>query len=244
MRKLSDAQLLGVWERGLPQLPLQQALTLLNVSCPEIPIETLANLKIGLRDAFLLTMRERTFGSQMACLMTCPDCGERLELIFNVKDIRIGPESDASDVFALSLSDYEVHFRLPNSWDLVSIDDGEDINTAGDLLLERCILSARHEGEELSFDHLPSEILDAIVERMEEADPQGDIQFFLKCVVCGHQWKETFDIVSFFWTEIDAWARRILCEVHTLASAYGWHEDDILSMGPYKRQIYLEMVGG
>ena len=66
MRKLSDAQLLGAWERGLPQLPVQQALTLLNASCPEIPIETLANLNIGLRDAFLLTMREETFGPQMA----------------------------------------------------------------------------------------------------------------------------------------------------------------------------------
>ena len=51
-----------------------------------------------------------------------------------------------------------------------------------------------------------------------------------------------FDIVSFFWAEIDAWARRVLREVNVLARAYGWRESDILALSPVRRQIYLSMV--
>jgi hypothetical protein len=34
----------------------------------------------------------------------------------------------------------------------------------------------------------------------------------------------------------------VLREVHILASAYGWREDDILAMSPARRRIYLEML--
>jgi hypothetical protein len=37
-------------------------------------------------------------------------------------------------------------------------------------------------------------------------------------------------------------ARRLLIEVHSLASAYGWSETDILSMSEPRRALYLEMV--
>jgi hypothetical protein len=79
---------------------------------------------------------------------------------------------------------------------------------------------------------------------MVQADPQADVQLALTCPACGHQWEATFDIASFFWSEIDSWAHRILREVHTLASAYGWREADILAMSPQRRQLYLEMVSG
>ena len=83
----------------------------------------------------------------------------------------------------------------------------------------------------------------AVSDGMEEMDPQGDILLDISCISCGHSWKIVFDIVTFFWTEIDAWAHRILREVHDLAKAYGWREADILAMSPWRRQIYLEMVG-
>jgi hypothetical protein len=78
---------------------------------------------------------------------------------------------------------------------------------------------------------------------MAEADPQADIQLAISCAACSHHWRTTFDIVSFFWSEIEVWARRLLCEVHILASAYGWHEREILGLGPVRRQLYLEMLG-
>ena len=78
---------------------------------------------------------------------------------------------------------------------------------------------------------------------MEVCDPLAAIDIPLDCLNCGHQWQPLFDIVSFFWTEIAAQARRLLREVHTLARYYGWREADILAMSAIRRQFYLEMGG-
>lgn len=90
---------------------------------------------------------------------------------------------------------------------------------------------------------LPESVITALSQRMAGADPQADVHLALDCPDCGHQWRAAFDIVSFFWSEIGVWAKRVLREVHILASAYGWREDDILAMSPWRRQVYLEMLG-
>jgi hypothetical protein len=84
-------------------------------------------------------------------------------------------------------------------------------------------------------------VIESLIERIAERD-QAEIRIALTCPDCGYRWNELFDIVSFFWTEIDAWARRLLREVHVLASAYGWNEHDILSLSPVRRQIYLALA--
>ncbi len=79
---------------------------------------------------------------------------------------------------------------------------------------------------------------------IEAADPQANLQFDLECAECGHAWQETFDIVSFFWTELEDLAVRTLQDVHALATAYGWSEDQILALSPTRRALYLSMIGG
>jgi hypothetical protein len=51
-----------------------------------------------------------------------------------------------------------------------------------------------------------------------------------------------FDVAEFLWREIDAWAKRVLEEVHTLASAYGWAQGEILSLSAARRRRYVSMV--
>lgn len=244
MRPLSASELLAVWERGLAQPPVQRALTLLSVACPDSPLDVLAQLSIGQRDALLLTLREWAFGPELACLVTCPGCGEQLELTFNVADIRAAPENELAPALSLSVTGYTVSFRLPNSLDLAAVVDAPDVAATRRLLLERCLLDARRDGKEVAFDRLPADVMDAIVERMSQADPQTDVQLALTCPECEHRWPAIFDIVSFFWSEVNVWAYRVLHQVHVLASAYGWREADILAMSPWRRQLYLEMVGG
>ena len=111
-------------------------------------------------------------------------------------------------------------------------------------LLERCLLAVRYQGTEQAIDQLPTDVEQAVGARMAQADPQADVQLALSCPGCRHHWQAPFDIVSFFWNELHAWACRILRDVHTLASAYGWREADILAMSSWRRQVYLEMVNG
>jgi hypothetical protein len=109
-------------------------------------------------------------------------------------------------------------------------------------LLQCCLLQVRRDGTEAPPEQLPVEVMEAITAHMAEADPQADVRLALVCPQCGHHWQGAFDIGTFFWHEIDAWAQRTLREVHTLASRYGWREMDILSMSARRRQWYLNLV--
>jgi hypothetical protein len=81
-----------------------------------------------------------------------------------------------------------------------------------------------------------------MADRFATSDPQADVQIQLLCPACSSTWEQDFDISSFLWAEIDTWARRLLADVHVLARAYGWDEDQILALSPLRRHAYLEMV--
>lgn len=115
-------------------------------------------------------------------------------------------------------------YRLPTTEDLIAIEHLTDVDEARAALLARCAASEED------------------VERMAMLDPQADVQIDADCPSCGHRWREPFDIVTFLWTEISVLARRLLADVHDLASAYHWSERDILAMSPARRNAYLEML--
>jgi hypothetical protein len=78
---------------------------------------------------------------------------------------------------------------------------------------------------------------------MAAADPRADVELALACPACAHEWTAAFDAAAFLWSELDAWTRRTLHDVHTLATAYGWTEAEVLALGR-RRHVYLELVGG
>ncbi len=242
MRPLSASELLEIWERGWAQPPIQRAITLLALARPETPAESLIKLSIGQRNAVLLTLREQLFGPQLASLAKCDSCGEQLELTFAAADILRAGQPELAERLAIIHDEYEVQFRLPNSEDLAAVVRGEDGTAMRQRLFERCVLAAHHNSEAIAAGQLPAEVVETVAERMAQADPQADVRFTLSCPQCGHQTQARFDIASFFWNEIHAWACRLLRQVHALASAYGWRESEILAMSPWRRQLYLEMI--
>jgi len=228
MHALSATELLSVWESGSNQIPLQRALSILAAGSPEISSDSLAHLTIGQRDTRLLALRERTFGSELTGLTDCPECGEKIELSLNCSDLATGRENEPSAELAVPSNGREVRFRLPTSADLLAVNSPEQ-------LLERCLLSGGN--------HLTQDFVAAAGEKMSNADPMADIHLALNCPSCEHKWMAPFDIVAFLWREISAAARRLVREVHTLASAYGWTESEILALSPVRRRAYLEMIG-
>ena len=215
---------------------------MLAAAFPELPEEQLASLCVGQRDGLLMSLREMLFGSQLTSLSACPACSERLELTLDIADIRINTESKPMPELSLELTGYQVNFRLPDSQDLMLIEAGLDLAEARTLLFERCLISVAHDGQEQSAAELPDAILNQIETAMSDADPQADVQLNLACPACRHNWLASFDIASFLWCEINAWAQRLLNEVHSLAKTYGWREADILSLSSKRRQFYLALV--
>jgi len=237
------AEVLALWEVGLSQIPAERALTLLAACCPQAPRADLEQMNIGKRDALLLAFRERLFGPQFSGVTHCPKCKTTLELAFLSAEVRASAADDSSARFSFSFGEFEFTCRLPNSADLLAVvrEGNPDLVTAA--LFERCVLEKRHRGVEVATASLPGEAIDAIVNEMDGRDPQANIRFALVCPDCSYHWEAIFDIVSFAWNEISAWATRLLRQVHTLAQAYGWREVDILSMNAWRRQAYLEMLG-
>jgi hypothetical protein len=240
MKALTAEDLLYAWEIARSQNLASWAIHILALICPQEDPERLARLSIGQRDALLLDLRESTFGSQMVSVASCPICGEKNELIFDVSDIRVGHEGSLSEIHEIKIRDCEIQFRLPASEDLLGLQSASDGRST---LLRRCILIVRDNGREVPLEELDEEIAIAVAQEMSRTDPQADIQLALSCVSCGHKWLMIFDIVSFLQGEMDFWAGRILHEVHALASVYGWREADILSMSHMRRQLYMELVG-
>ena len=154
----------------------------------------LARLPIGRRDALLLSLREQAFGPNFSGLAKCPGCGQQLETSFSSDDIRAssgastrGTEPDLD--LSVCLDDYAVHFRLPNTLDLMAICHLSDLSAATQVLLGRCLLEASCKGEETPIDELPEMVLEAALKRMNESDPQADVQLNLSCPECGHKWQ-------------------------------------------------------
>lgn len=241
----STQHLLSAWEAGRAEPhPVRRGLALLAAAFPDVSQAILAELSIGERDARLLALRERAFGSRLNAVVVCPQCGERLELQVNAADLQAAQPSDTARTLSLQMDDYELVFRVPNSADLTALGGITEINVGRQKLLERVIQQATRQGQVISVESLPQSIVAALEEEMAAADPQGEVLLDLNCQSCGNHWQALFDVVSFLWNEVDAWAIRLLQEVHSLARAYGWREADILAMSPWRRQCYLEMLIG
>jgi hypothetical protein len=239
MRMPTAASLLDAWEQGRGQPQVARALALLAAASAAESSDALADLPVGARDGRLLALRERVFGPRLEALARCPACGEHLDLIFAVADVRAPDPPDGE--LCLTTGGHELRFRLPTSRDLLAVAADGPSDPRG-RLLTRCLVEARRGEEPRAAADLPAEVVNAVAEHMARADPQADVRLALACPACGHAWEEVFDIVSYLWAELEAWAVRLLCDVHTLACAYGWRETDILALSSWRRQRYLDLI--
>jgi len=236
----SASAMLAAWERGIRQSLPQRGLTLLSLAEPEIDAQSLAAMSIGDRDRRLLSLREAWFGPGMSGLVSCPDCRQELEIELAAADLRIITAQGPPNLTVRSDA-YEIRLRLPDSRDLIAAAD-RDVTDAAQSLLRACVVSATIDGLGVEPEALPSHLVALAAKCLSEADPLVDLRLDLGCVNCGRRWQEPFDIVPFLWTELDAWAGRMLREVHALASAYGWSEREILSLSAIRRRSYLRML--
>jgi hypothetical protein len=245
IRALSAQEIVHIWEVGQGQHPLDRALTMLLAVLPEMSRNALALLSIGQRDSCLLALREQTFGPRLASVATCPTCQEQVEFVLDAREMEINPDMrPAGAAQSISVEGLTIQFRPPNSLDLAAIAGNNEISFARETLIRRCIVQVLRNNHAVTDagEVLAATVVATVAASMEMCDPLAEIWVDLDCPACQSHWQLLFDIVSFFWAEIVAQAKRLLREVHTLARTYGWREADILSMGSIRRQFYLEMV--
>ena len=173
--------------------------------------------------------------------VACPSCTTPLEFAFTTDGVRVGgpPPGDQG---TLQHDGYEVRVRPADSTDLATLVADEDLDANVRRLLARCVLGASRDGQPVDVEALPARIVERVSARLSEIDPQADVRMEAACPSCANRWQAPFDIVSFLWTEVNAWACRILRDIHSMAAAYGWREADILALSPLRRQVYLDLI--
>lgn len=226
---LTDEQCLALYESGVARHAIDRAVLLASTIGGGIDW---ADAPLGERDARLIALRCAWFGPRFDALLACPACRQVLSLSL---DLRTLPAA-ASDERPIDVPALGRRFRRPTARDLAAIADAADVDTAALRLLAR-----------LALDEPPAggwqpEHLAAVEAALDAADPLAHVSIALRCEDCGHGWQAPLDIGASLWDELAAQAQEIVGQVHTLASAYGWSERDILAMPPARRQLYLQRV--
>ena len=243
MKPFSEHDLLNIWERGLGLHPIDQALVMLDIADTNERSKELMNLSIGQRDMLLMKLRQLTMGSHAAGKSQCPHCNEQVEFDIDLAELSRAHAMDApAREFTFEEKGYRLFGKVPDSLDIAAAAQCNDELSARYILLQRCILKAEYEGDNITWDEVPEDIIFSFSEETLRTDPMAEVQFSVSCPTCSYQWPEVFDIVSYFWSEISDYVKRLLRDVHLLARVYGWSEADILAMSPNRRRIYMEMI--
>ena len=234
----SSTDLLSAWERGYGRSIVEQGIQLLSLALPGSPRDVLSQLSVGERNRILILLRTHLFGPTVSCVDRCPACGAELELTFAL-DALVSSGPTTAQTISATWSSHRLVLRLPTSADLEQIQNLPQGPVRHRALLERCL---QNEGDIPPSEEWPDELIDRIGTKFSAADRCADPGVPLSCGDCGETWKRRFDVVAYLWSEIDRFARRLLAEIHLLASAYGWSERDVLELSSWRRSLYLGFV--
>jgi len=243
VKPLSAHDIIRIWELGHDIHHIERALLILSASSGSTQ-NKLASLPVGKRDALLLDIRSKIFGDRMNCFATCPECGDKIQFTLSARSLIVKSPDEPYDIpHELSSDGLSLIFRLPDSTDQLAVLSSDNIETARLLIIKRCLLKVINDGTPIVTEDVQENAINLLCSGILELDPGSELLLDVTCASCGNNWQALFDIVTFFWSEISAEARRLLLEVHNLASAYGWSEAEILSMSALRRHYYLEMIG-
>ncbi len=231
MGALSGEKILRAWEcsRELPEQ--EAALALLALAWPKRGAAEWARMALGERNAMLLELRAATLGRRMEGLAECPACGALLEFSLDAMELA---HAVREQLAAADACTDPGAFRPANTQDMIAASVTNDEDEARSILLARTMAG----GEEPRSD-IANETALELFERINAA---AEIRVELACPECPERPVLDLDIAQFLLKEIAGAARRLMTEVHELASAYGWSEREIAAMSPARRAAYLEML--
>jgi hypothetical protein len=213
--------------------PLRRARLLSTLSPGTTPQAT---LPIGETHARLLDLRRSLFGSAIAAIATCPSCGSKLDVAMRVEDFLAArlDQEHTHTARSMEIDGRVLHFRLPTLEDLEAVDQNLSPADAQTQLLRACV-------PDIDVIQV-TRLTEPLLTEMARMDPLAEPRLALTCEACGDPFTLAFDIAAFLWREIEGWIARLLGDVHTIASAYGWSEQEILSLSSTRRQVYLDLI--
>lgn len=247
---LSNRRILSLWDQGEHRHPADRALLLAAAGFPSLAWNDLVRLPLGWRDCLIIQLRHATLGPEIPVAVQCSVCQERLEFSTSADELMSslsGQPEPATAPVRIEIDGWSLLARPLNSLDLALLPSGLSRDDARRALVRSTILEARAPDSRAVTlmqpdESLPAQVEAALMVRLLEADPASSLHFALSCPVCHFEWTAVFDITTYFWKELSAMAHDLLQDVHTIASAYGWSEADILALSSPRRAFYLSRI--
>jgi hypothetical protein len=251
MRPLAGELLLAAWEEGAPEHDLGRALTMLATALPGMDREELGTLPIAERNVLLLRLHELSFGPWLSVFGVCARCGAQFEFTVHSAELisHVAAQSPGDRVtWTEDGRDYRL--RAVTTDDLLATLGLPETDTAQDLLLARCleVSPAISQAASPSVSQPVSPAAGqraaspAVRKRFEQLNAASELSCSVDCPGCCSHELLDLDMARFLWTEVRNAARRLLGEIHQLASAYGWSQQAIAEMSAGRRGAYLEML--
>jgi hypothetical protein len=229
---MTPAEMMALWETGRELSLLDRGVIAAQAARRGTEGDA-ADWPLGERNRALAQLHCELFGGQLLGFTRCVACGEQLEFTFEARRVAEVETQPAEQKIAVG----KWVFRMLTSRMLAAAAEENDEAAATRRLLSACL--AEPVSEEASWTDADVE---AIEERLAEADPLAEILMHFDCPICGTEFDESLDLSSFVWSVIERSATHVLEEVHVLATAYGWSEREILTLSAARREAYIEMV--
>jgi hypothetical protein len=245
---LTAGEILDLADAGQSGDPVTRGRLLLAAARPEWPAALGDRVSLGDRDACVLELRCATFGEQLDARTVCPGCGAQLALQVVADTLRrtAAPAAPVlSPVFSVDAGGFSVQARSPDAVVMAAAAATGDHALARRALIDGCVVAAVDaSGVRVRAETLPDDVVAAVGDAIVAQDPQADVRMKLTCAACGHAWTCRFDAVGYLVAELDNLAVHLVEDVHTLAAAYGWTEEEVLALPSRRRRRYVERALG
>jgi hypothetical protein len=234
MRALSNADLLSLWEAGHRLHSLDRGLLAVRALLARPGEDSVADWPLGRRNEALARLHANYFGPALQGWTECAQCGEKLEFTVDCGTLIERQQVRVRRPIVVKGQT----FRVPASRDLARVAGEPDAGAAAMRLAELCRVDGSAD-REASWSR---EEMEELGQQMSEADPLAEILLSLACPVCEAMREQALDLPAFLWAELEALVKRMLHEIHILASCYGWSETEILALSENRRAMYVQMV--
>ena len=188
------------------------------------------------RDRLLAAVYERAFGDRIESTLVCERCAQPFELCFLLSELTESIRKPRSVDGWRHLGNGRfttatgVSFRLPTGNDELAVARLSP-KEAESSLLSRCAEIDAWPGGANAFE-----------EMLDEIAPLLDLELKANCPECGHIHTLQFDIQRYLLGVIVGERRRLLAEIHRIATAYAWSLNEILSLTRSDRRRFVDLI--
>jgi hypothetical protein len=215
--------------------------------CMESPAERLDAATLDGRARALLQIVRETQGDRLMWKARCAnqDCGHEMELELSVSQLLSTP-APAERFRCSAEPGCELELRLPTGCDQIewresvanAEEEGVDVRMASSLV-------SRVNGQPPGPDWtLPHAWLRAIDAAFREHDVLTAMELRVSCPWCEKESALEPDVEALALSCLAVEQKRVLEEVHQLASVYHWTEAEVLALPPRRRAFYISRTDG